>query len=100
MRVFRAVLALCGFAAAFAFVGGAAARAHHHATKGRPALIRPTISDWQYMGADPTPPTQTACNNATTPGGRRCFDPAAMANSYDYASLHSAGNEGQGKTIA
>jgi len=41
MRGFRVVLALCGLAAAFAFVGGAAARTH----AGR-RYILPTISDW------------------------------------------------------
>jgi subtilase family serine protease len=59
-------------------------------------MIRPTISDWQYLGNSTTPPSQAACNAV----GRRCFDPLAMANSYNYQSLHAAGNEGQGKTIA
>ena len=81
--------------------GGAAARTHHavthHAThaRGKP-LILPTISDWHYLGNDATPPSQAACNAV----GRRCFNPASMANSYDYASLHASGNKGQGKTIA
>jgi subtilase family serine protease len=58
--------------------------------------IHPLISDWAYLGNSTTPPSQAACNAV----GRRCFDPAAMANSYNYAGLHDAGNMGQGKTIA
>jgi subtilase family serine protease len=58
--------------------------------------LLPLVSDWQYLGASAAPPSQTACNAA----GRRCFNPAAMANSYGYASLHALGNQGQGKTIA
>src|SRR5436305_676155 len=78
-----------------------APRSHHatharKATHARTALIRPTISDWQYLGSSGTPPSQTACNAV----GRRCFNPTSMANSYDYATLHSLGKQGQGKTIA
>src|SRR5690349_11307078 len=60
------------------------------------AVVRPLVSDWAYLGNSGTPPSQAACNAVN----RRCFNPAAMANSYDYASLHAAGNEGQGTTIA
>ena len=95
MRRFRAVLVFCGLAAAVALAGGAAAPAHGWARQGM-APIRPAISDWQYLGNSSTPPGQAACNAV----GRRCFDPMAMANSYNYASLHVAGNQGQGKTIA
>src|SRR3989440_1973829 len=62
-------------------------------------LVHPLVSDWQFLSSGPTPPSQTACNNAQ-PFGRRCFNPTAMHNSYNYASLLTAGNEGQGKTIA
>jgi subtilase family serine protease len=58
--------------------------------------ILPTVSDWQFVSGSTTPPSQAACNGV----GRRCFDPFAMANSYNYASLHAAGNEGQGEIIA
>jgi subtilase family serine protease len=57
---------------------------------------QPLISDWQFLSSGTTPPSQAACNAV----GRRCFDPAAMANSYNYATLHAQGDEGQGKTIA
>jgi len=56
----------------------------------------PLISDWVFVSADANPPSQAACAAVS----RRCFNPAAIANSYDYASLHAAGNMGQGKTIA
>src|SRR5437867_9146008 len=54
------------------------------------------ISDWAAVSADGPPPGQAACAGVS----RRCFGPAAMANSYNYAVLHAAGNKGQGKTIA
>ena len=63
--------------------------------------IRPLISDWAFVGTGTTPPTEASCYAANaSSGGRRCFTPTSMANSYDYASLHAAGNEGQGTTIA
>ncbi len=58
--------------------------------------VTPNISDWVYLSADGKPPSEAACNAV----GRRCFNPTSMANSYDYAVLHSMGNQGQGKTIA
>ena len=58
--------------------------------------VQPLISDWQFLASGATPPSQAACNKV----GRRCFSPAAMQNSYNYASLLAAGNQGQGKTIA
>src|SRR5256714_2282721 len=61
-----------------------------------PVAIHPLVSDWAYLGNDGTPPSEAACNAV----GRRCFNPTAMANSYNYATLHAAGNMGQGKTIA
>ena len=63
--------------------------------------IRPLISDFAFVGSGTIPPTQAECYLANaSSGGRRCFNPTSMANSYDYASLHAAGNEGQGTTIA
>jgi len=59
-------------------------------------VVHPLVSDWQYLSSSTTPPSQAACNAV----GRRCFNPTAMHNSYNYASLLAAGNEGQGKTIA
>ncbi len=57
---------------------------------------QPTFSDPQLISAGTTPPTQAQCNSA----GRRCFTPQSMQNSYNIASLLTAGNQGQGKTIA
>lgn len=61
-------------------------------------VMAPTISDWQFVSGGLTPPTQAACNAAT--GGRRCFNPASMAASYNYAGLHADGVDGRGTTIA
>src|SRR5437762_13866129 len=58
--------------------------------------VLPLISDWVFVSAAANPPSQAACAAVA----RRCFNPLAMANSYDYAVLHAAGNKGQGKTIA
>lgn len=60
------------------------------------SVFQPAIAEWQFLSASTTPPTEAACFAVN----RRCFDPAAMANSYNYAGLHAAGNEGQGITIA
>lgn len=58
--------------------------------------VVPTISDWQFLSSGLTPPSEAACNAV----GRRCFDPAAMAGSYNYAGLHGSGTDGTGTTIA
>src|SRR5215472_5887358 len=52
--------------------------------------ITPLVSDWQFLAGGTVPPGQSACNAV----GRRCFDPAAIHNSYNYASLLAAGNQG------
>ena len=57
-------------------------------------VVNPLVSDWQYLGSGPTPPSQAACGAV----GRRCFNPASMSIAYNYASLLAKG--GQGKTIA
>jgi subtilase family serine protease len=59
-------------------------------------VVNPLVSDWQFLSSGTTPPAQSACNAV----GRRCFNPTAMSNSYNYASLLAGGKEGQGKTIA
>src|SRR5881397_1891149 len=73
--------------------GGGPSRA---STANEAFSILPLISDWVFVSADANPPSQAACAAVS----RRCFGPAAMANSYNYAALHAAGNKGQGKTIA
>src|SRR3989449_9671630 len=59
-------------------------------------IPHPLISEALFLTADVNPPTQAACNSVN----RRCFNPAAMANSYNYSVLHGLGHKGQGKTIA
>src|SRR5438132_871419 len=59
-------------------------------------LVHPLVSDWQFLGSGTTPPAQAACNAV----GRRCFNPAAMSNAYDYATLLANNKDGRGKTIA
>src|SRR2546421_3151928 len=59
-------------------------------------VVQPLISDWQFLSSGANPPSQAACNAVL----RRCFNPTAMHNSYNYATLLAAGNQGQGKTIA
>lgn len=95
MKKLRAVLAGCGLTLGLALAGAVAAPTHATA-KPAAAPMLPSISDWQYLGSSATPPTEAQCNSV----GRRCFTPAAMAGSYNYAGLHAAGNEGQGTTIA
>jgi subtilase family serine protease len=63
---------------------------------GHPVQVLPAATDWQFITSSTTPPSEAACNAV----GRRCFNPTAIANSYNYASLHAAGNQGQGITIA
>jgi subtilase family serine protease len=95
MRKRPAVLAaLLTLAALAAVVGLAGASSGAAAAQGQ--AVRPLISDWQYLGNSPTPPSQAACNAVN----RRCFNPTSMANSYNYAVLHALGDQGQGKTIA
>lgn len=56
----------------------------------------PLVSDWQYLSAGVTPPTQADCASV----GRRCFSPSAMQNSYNVGPLHARGYTGEGRTIA
>jgi subtilase family serine protease len=60
------------------------------------ALFQPAVAEWQFLSSGTTPPTEAACFAI----GRRCFNPTAMQNSYNLASVLAAGNQGQGKTIA
>jgi subtilase family serine protease len=56
----------------------------------------PAISDYQFLSASITPPTESDCAAL----GRRCFTPTAMQNSYNLPPLYAAGDKGQGVTIA
>ena len=57
---------------------------------------RPLAGDFQQVGTALTPPTQAQCNAV----GRRCFAPAALQNAYNLTPLLTAGNQGQGITVA
>lgn len=59
-------------------------------------VFSPAVAEWNFLTASVTPPTEAQCYSV----GRRCFAPASMANSYNYADLHALGKKGQGKTIA
>jgi subtilase family serine protease len=61
-----------------------------------PGMPLPAVAEWEFLQSGATPPSEAACNAV----GRRCFNPVAVHNSYNYASLLAAGNQGQGKTIA
>src|SRR5690349_15491263 len=70
---------------------------------GAPALPLPhsLASDQQFVSADPSPPTEAQCNTANaSSGGRRCFFPAGIRNSYNMQPLYDAGQDGRGVTIA
>src|SRR5438552_2067016 len=57
---------------------------------------KPTVAEFAQMTASETPPTQAQCISA----GRRCFSPQAIQSAYNLSPLHTAGNQGQGITIA
>jgi len=56
----------------------------------------PTVSDFQWLSASQTPPTEQNCFTV----GRRCFTSASMQNSYDVGPLLGKGNDGHGVTVA
>jgi subtilase family serine protease len=56
----------------------------------------PTVSDFQFLTASQTPPSEANCFSV----GRRCFTPTSMQNSYNLGPLYAGGHSGQGVTIA
>ena len=58
--------------------------------------LRPAAIDEQFIGAGPTPPTQSQCSAVN----RRCFNPVAIQNSYNLGPLYAIGKDGRGQTIA
>ena len=95
MRKYAARFLALAMISALVVVAGAGTGTYSSAASGTIQIL-PLISDWVFLSADGTPPSQAACVAVN----RRCFNPAAMANSYNYAGLHALGNRGQGKTIA
>jgi len=56
----------------------------------------PTVSDYQFIAGGETPPTEADCEAV----GRTCFTPQAIQSAYNVGSLHAAGKDGRGVTIA
>jgi subtilase family serine protease len=75
----------------FSLVGAAASPQ----AGGSVVSFRPAVSDFGFISASETPPTQAQCASV----GRRCFGPAAMQNSYNLAPLYAQGFQGQGVTV-
>jgi subtilase family serine protease len=94
----KVIARFLALAMVLALVAVAGAGAGPTSSAASDASIRfvPLIGDWAFISSSTTPPSQAACIAVN----RRCFNPTAIANSYNYAGLHAAGNEGQGRTIA
>ena len=86
-----AALMVCGAAA----LAGGPVGSTALAAGSLPAPV-PTVSDYQLISAQTTPPTEADCFAI----GRRCFTPASMQTSYNLPPLYALGDEGQGVTIA
>ena len=92
LRQPAAAVAALGFAVALAV---AAAPGSAGATARYPTP-QPTVSDFQWLSASQTPPTEQNCFSV----GRRCFTPLSMQNSYNVKSLIGNGTNGHGVTVA
>ena len=57
---------------------------------------QPTVSDYQFVSASETPPTEAQCFSV----GRRCFTPASIRSAYNLQPLYDSGSNGAGVTIA
>lgn len=84
--------ALAGSALVLAWLVGVAPKVGAAST-GSGDTLDPSVA---LVTSTVAPPTEAQCNAIH----RRCFNPAAMAGSYDYAGLHANGIDGRGKTIA
>jgi subtilase family serine protease len=60
-----------------------------------PAVV-PAVSDYQFVTASETPPTEAACFAV----GRRCFSPQGFWAAYNLGPLFDAGQDGSGVTVA
>ena len=90
----RSVVVLVVLGAAVG-LGTAAAHSQKPVSRALPAPV-PAISDYQLVSGDVAPPSESDCFAI----GRRCFTATSMQNSYNLSPLYSAGDEGQGVTIA
>jgi hypothetical protein len=60
------------------------------------AVPHPLVTDYQVVSTALMPPTQAACNAI----GRRCWAPPQFQTAYNLTPLYTAGNQGQGVTVA
>ncbi len=59
-------------------------------------IAHPTVTDFQFISAGTTPPTNADCEAV----GRTCFTPQAIQSAYNVGPLYTAGHDGSGVTIA
>ena len=59
------------------------------------ATLHPTVSDFQFVKAGLTPPSEADCEAV----GRTCFTPQAIQSAYNLGPLYAAGKDGRGMTI-
>src|SRR5438552_18371178 len=60
------------------------------------AVPHPTVSDYQFISAGTTPPTEAQCEAVA----RTCFTPQAIQSAYNVGPLYAQGLDGKGITIA
>ncbi|HYV21382.1 MAG TPA: S53 family peptidase [Candidatus Bathyarchaeia archaeon] len=60
------------------------------------AIPQPSVTDFQFIKAGTTPPTEAACEAV----GRTCFTPQAIQSAYNLGPLYAQGLNGRGRTIA
>jgi subtilase family serine protease len=65
------------------------------ATIATAVAIHPTVSDFQFVKAGATPPSEADCEAV----GRTCFTPQAIQSAYNLGPLYDAGLDGSGITI-
>jgi subtilase family serine protease len=90
----RTVLAVLVLGAAGAIAALAAISSPPRATA--LPVPHPTVTDYQFVSAGTTPPTEAQCEAVT----RTCFTPQAIQSAYNVGALHSRGLNGAGMTIA
>jgi subtilase family serine protease len=59
-------------------------------------VVMPAVSDFTFVTASETPPTEAACFAV----GRRCFTPQGFWAAYNLGPLYAAGKDGRGMTVA
>ena len=60
------------------------------------AVPRPMVTDFQFIKAGTTPPTEADCEAVR----RTCFTPQAIQSAYNIGPLYAKGLDGKGRTIA